>query len=61
MEKHMTSLYNREKRRSQLDGKQYVFTFLCLTPDTTPALLKKKKISFICLNFLYQIYLALVL
>lgn len=30
MEKHMTSLYNREKRGSQLDGKQYVFTFLCL-------------------------------
>lgn len=26
----MTSLYNREKRGSQLDGKQYVFTFLCL-------------------------------
>lgn len=24
----MTSLYNREKRGSQLDGKQYVFTFL---------------------------------
>lgn len=35
----MTSLYNREKRGSQLDGKQYVFTFLCLTLDTSPALL----------------------
>lgn len=33
----MTSLYNREKRGSQLDGKQYVFTFLCLTPDTALA------------------------
>lgn len=51
MEKHMTSLYNREKRRSQLDGKQYVFTFLCLTPDTTPALLKKKKKLFYLFKF----------
>lgn len=35
----MTSFYNREKRGSQLDGEQYVFTFLCLTPDTITALL----------------------